>query len=261
LSEQKRKNQRVVIWSTIGVLSLISLLAFNLFKSNKFVTATNKIIAHERERSEALLLNILPEETANELKENGKVKAKKYDSVTVLFTDFKGFTSYAENLPPEKLVEALDFYFSHFDKIMENHGIEKIKTIGDAYMCASGLNNSETDHAHRMVKAAIDMEAFVNDTKHNKDIDTSFDIRIGISTGSVVAGVVGTKKFAYDIWGDTVNVASRMESNSEPGKINISHDTFSVVKDSFQCEFRGQIAVKNRGEMKMYFVNSISATV
>ena len=261
LSEQKRKNQRIVIWSTIGVLSLISLLAFNLFKSNKFVKATNKIIAHEKERSEALLLNILPEETANELKENGKVKAKKYDSVTVLFTDFKGFTSYAENLPPEKLVEAVDFYFSHFDKIMENHGIEKIKTIGDAYMCASGLNDSEKDHAHRMVKAAIDMEAFVKNTKHDEDIDTSFDIRIGISTGSVVAGVVGTKKFAYDIWGDTVNVASRMESNSEPGKINISHDTYSIVKDSFQCEFRGQIAVKNRGEMKMYFVNSVSETV
>lgn len=259
--ELQKKNQRIIIWSTIGVLSLISLLAFNLFKSNKFVKATNKIIAHEKERSEALLLNILPEETANELKEKGKVKAQKYDSVTVLFTDFKGFTSYAENLAPEKLVEAVDYYFSHFDKIMEDYGIEKIKTIGDAYMCASGLNDSEPDHAHRMVKAAIAMEAFVNKTKHDKDIDTSFDIRIGISTGSVVAGVVGTKKFAYDIWGDTVNVASRMESNSEPGKINISHDTYSIVKDSFKCEYRGHLAVKNRGEMKMYFVNSLEESV
>jgi class 3 adenylate cyclase len=252
--ELQKKNQRIIIYATAGALLLIATLAFGLYRRNKFVQRTNRIIAQEKDRSDALLLNILPEDTAKELKENGKVKAKKYDSVTVLFTDFKGFTAYAENLPPEKLVETVDFYFSKFDEIIQLYGLEKIKTVGDAYMCAGGLNTTETDHAFRMVNAALDMEAFVKASKDDLTIDTSFDVRIGISTGSVVAGVVGTKKFAYDIWGDTVNIASRMESNSEPGKINVSHQTYEIIKDAFECEYRGEIPVKNRGEMKMYFV-------
>ena len=256
LSEQKRKNQRIIVYATAGALFLIGLLAFGLYRRNRYVQRTNKIIANEKERSDSLLLNILPEETAKELKEKGKVKAKKYDSVTVLFTDFKGFTKYAENLPPEKLVEAVDHYFSKFDEIIKEHDLEKIKTVGDAYMCAGGLNSSGSDHAERMVKAAMDMVEFVNATKHDDSIDTSFDVRIGINTGPVVAGVVGTRKFAYDIWGDTVNIASRMESNSEPGKINISDNTYKIIKDYFQCEYRGKLEVKNRGELKMYFVNA-----
>lgn len=253
--ELQKKNQRIIIYATALALLLIGLLSLGLYRRNKFVRKTNKIIAKEKERSENLLLNILPEKTANELKENGKVKAKKHKSVSVLFTDFKGFTKYAENLPPEKLVETIDFYFSKFDEIIELYGLEKIKTIGDAYMCAVGLANTHATDAFKMVNAALDMKRFVEETKTSTEIDTSFDIRIGISSGSVVAGVVGTKKFAYDIWGDTVNIASRMESNSEPGKINVSHNTYELIKNDYDCEFRGVLAVKNRSDMKMYFVN------
>ncbi len=257
LLEQRRKNQRNIAIATAIALFLLGILAFMLYRRNKFIKKTKKIIEEERDRSDTLLLNILPEETAAELKQSGAVKAKKYDSVTVLFTDFKGFTSYSEKLSPEALVETVSFYFSRFDKIVEKHGLEKIKTIGDAYMCAGGLHGNTEDHAERMILAAIEIAAFVQETKKDvAAIEHSFDIRIGINTGPVVAGVVGTKKFAYDIWGDTVNVASRMETMSEPGKINIAENTFALVKDIFDCEYRGEIAVKNRGSMKMYFVGT-----
>lgn len=255
LNEQKR-NQRIIVYATAIALFLIGLLAIGLYRRNRYVQRTNKIIAKEKERSDSLLLNILPEETAQELKEYGKVKAKKFESVSVLFTDFKGFTQYAENLTPEELVESVDFYFSKFDEIMEKYGLEKIKTVGDAYMCAGGLNSVSNNHAHKMVMAAFDIAEFVKTAKkQDSESNTRFDVRIGINTGPVVAGVVGTKKFAYDIWGDAVNIASRMESNSEPGKINVSDDTYSLIKDDFDCEFRGELEVKNRGQMKMYFVN------
>lgn len=253
---QKRKNQRIILWSTVGILLLIAFLAVNLFKQNKFVKKTNEVIAAEKERSDSLLLNILPEDTAQELKDKGRVAAKKYDSVTVFFSDFKGFTKYAENLSPEILVETIDHYFSKFDMIIEKYGLEKIKTIGDAYMAAGGLNYEDKDHAKKMILAAEEMVDFVAKAKHDENTDGTFDIRIGINTGPVVAGVVGTKKFAYDIWGDTVNIAARMESSSEPGRINISEDTYQCIKDHFNCEFRGKLAVKNRGELNMYFVNS-----
>jgi len=258
LSEQREKNQRNISIGTGIVLFLIGILAFGLFRRNTFIRKTKQIIEEERDRSDKLLLNILPEETAAELKANGTVKAKKYEAVTVLFTDFKGFTSYSEKLSPEALVETVGFYFSKFDAIIEKYGLEKIKTIGDAYMCAGGLHDNTKEHAHRMVAAAFEIAAFVEETK--KDVAASemtFDIRIGINTGPVVAGVVGTKKFAYDIWGDAVNVASRMESMSEPGRINISENTYTLIKEDAECEYRGKIEVKNRGMMKMYFVNSI----
>ena len=244
LLETQKRNQLIIL-SFVG----LSLLASLWFYS---------IISREKKKSEKLLLNILPEDTAKELKVNGKVKAKKYESVTVFFSDFKGFTSYSEKLSPEALVETVNFYFSKFDEIIYKHGLEKIKTIGDAYMCAGGLHDSETDHAQRMVRAAFEIATFVEETK--KDVaasDLTFDIRIGINTGPVVAGVVGTKKFAYDIWGDTVNVASRMESMSEPGKINISHSTYELIKEDVDCEYRGAIEAKNRGKVKMYFVKAI----
>ena len=245
LLNQQKKNQQVIVIGTTIALFLIGLLAFGLFRRNRFIKRTNKIIAKERDRSDNLLLNILPEETALELKEKGRVKAKKFDSVTVLFTDFKGFTAYAENLSPEDLVESVDFYFSKFDAIMEKYGLEKIKTVGDAYMCAGGLHTHQDDHAHKMVLAAFEIAEFVDVAKRDQESDeTRFDIRIGINTGPVVAGVVGTKKFAYDIWGDTVNVASRMESMSEPGRINISENTYAVIKEYFECEPRGEINVK-----------------
>jgi len=178
-----------------------------------------------------------------------------------LFTDFNGFTHYAENLSPEKLVESVNFYFSKFDEIIEKHGLEKIKTIGDAYMCACGIPFPDESHALKTVQAAMEITDFVAETRQlNSFKETSFEIRLGINTGPVVAGVVGTKKFAYDIWGDTVNIASRLESNSESGKINISESTYELIKDTFDCEYRGEIDVKNKGLMKMYFVNSTKQT-
>jgi len=256
LLNQQQKNQRNISMATAIALFLIALLAFGLYRRYRFIRRTKDIIEQERNRSESLLLNILPEETALELKENGKVQAKKFESVTVLFTDFEGFTNFAENLSPEKLVESVDFYFSKFDDIMEKYDLEKIKTVGDSYMCAGGLPFPTEDHAQKMVQAAFEMAAFVKEAKKtNSNDQTRFDIRIGINTGPVVAGVVGTKKFSYDIWGDTVNIASRMESNSEPGKINVSENTYEIIKDTFDCEYRGKIKAKNRGMMKMYFVN------
>ena len=243
LLETKTRNQLIIL-GFVGISLLASLWFY-------------RTISKEKRKSEMLLLNILPEDTAKELKANGKVKAKQYDSVTVLFTDFKGFTSYSEKLSPEALVETVDFYFSKFDTIIDKHGLEKIKTIGDAYMCAGGLHDTKEDHPQRMVNAAFEIAAFVEETK--KDVAASeltFDIRIGINTGPVVAGVVGTQKFAYDIWGDTVNVASRMESMSEPGRINISENTYVLIKNQFDCEARGGISVKNRGVMEMYFVKN-----
>ena len=258
LLNQQKKNQSNIAIATAVALFLIALLAFGLFRRNRYIQKTKQIIENEKNRSDSLLLNILPEETALELKENGKVRAKKFESVTVLFTDFKGFTKYAEILPPEKLVESIDFYFSKFDSIMEKYGLEKIKTVGDAYMCAGGLHSNMEDHAKIMLLAAFEIIEFVKNAKELNTIDqTRFDIRIGINTGPVVAGVVGSKKFAYDIWGDTVNVASRMESMSEAGKINIAENTFNLVKDAFNCEYRGEIEAKNRGKLKMYFVNSL----
>jgi len=257
LNEQKR-NQRIVVIGTIIALILILLLLAGLYQRYKFMQETNKIIEAEKKRSDSLLLNILPEETAQELKQNGKVMAKKFPSVTVMFTDFQGFTQYATYLEPEVLVSTVDFYFSKFDEIIEKYGLEKIKTVGDSYMCAGGLPFPSDDHALKMVLAAMEIQQFIaetqNDPTNNK---IRLDIRIGINTGPVVAGIVGTKKFAYDIWGDTVNIASRMESNSLPGKINISENTYQLVKDVVEVEYRGELHVKNRGVMKMYFVNTM----
>jgi class 3 adenylate cyclase len=242
LLNQQKRNQLIVL----GFTSLLLLTLLWYYRS----------ISREKKKSEQLLLNILPEDTARELKLNGKVKARKHEWVTVLFSDFKGFTSYSENLSPEALVQTVDYYFSGFDSIIEKHGLEKIKTIGDAYMCVSGLQASTNDHTLKMLDAAFEIADFVESAKERADMAEIFEVRIGINSGPVVAGVVGTKKFAYDIWGDTVNVAARMESLSEPGRINIGEATYERIKDYYSCEYRGEIPVKNRGNMKMYFVQN-----
>ncbi len=255
LTNQQKRTQTVVAIATAIALFLIILLALGLYRRNLFIKRTNAIIEKEMARSEGLLINILPEETARELKEHGKVQAKKFESVSVLFTDFEAFTAHSEHVDPELLVNRLGYYFTAFDDIIEKYGLEKIKTIGDAYMCAGGLPFPTADHAVKMVKAAFEIVHFVEEAKSENESDFSFNVRIGINTGPVVAGVVGSKKFSYDIWGDTVNVASRMESLSHSGRINISENTYNLVKGAFKCSYRGQIEVKNRGSMKMYFVN------
>ena len=254
LTNQQKQTQKVMTIATGIALFLIILLAIGLYRRNVFTKRTNAIIEKEMARSERLLINILPEETAKELKESGKVKAKKFESVTVLFTDFESFTAHSDHIEPELLVNRLGYYFTAFDNIIEKYGLEKIKTIGDAYMCAGGLPFPIENHALKMVHAALDILKFVEDTKAEKESALSFNVRIGINTGPLVAGVVGNKKFSYDIWGDTVNVASRMESLSDSGEINISEATYNLVKEVFECTYRGQIEVKNKGLMSMYFV-------
>jgi len=247
--------------SLIAIAGLLSLVLLGTIFLYRFSRKKNKIISEERGRSDRLLKNILPEDTARELKENGSVIPKRYQNSTVLFTDFVNFTGMAEGNTPEKLVSSIDYYYRAFDKIIEKNELEKIKTIGDAYMCAGGLKKGETDHiatSQNTLNAAIDILEFVRKSKHDRPDDViPFDIRIGIDSGPVVAGVVGQSKFQYDIWGDTVNVAARMEANSEPNKINVSEHIFDIMRDKFNFFYRGTIDVKNKGAMKMYYCDSI----
>ena len=218
----------------------------------------NILIEEERKRSDNLLLNILPPAIAQELRARNKVAARKYDQATVMFTDFIGFTNVAERLSPEQLVEELDFCFSNFDRIIGQYRIEKIKTVGDAYICASGLSDMNASPSD-MVKAALEIQDFLLHVKAERQSQglPFFEARLGIHTGPVVAGVVGAKKFAYDIWGDTVNTAARMEEASDPGRVNVSENTYLLAKYEFEWQYRGKIAAKNKGPMDMYYVTSM----
>jgi class 3 adenylate cyclase/ligand-binding sensor domain-containing protein len=223
------------------------------------VVAQSKEIEGQKERIEDLLLNILPKEISEELKEKGKATARRHEEVTVLFTDMKGFTRVAEKMSPEELVSELDECFVQFDEIVGRYGIEKIKTIGDSYMCAAGVPTSDARHAHKCVLAALEVRELMArwQQEHRAMGKEPWALRIGVNTGPVVAGVVGKRKFAYDIWGDTVNTASRMESSGEVGEVNISGATHALVKDHFECAHRGQIEAKNKGAIDMYFVKRI----
>lgn len=210
----------------------------------------------QRERSDELLLNILPEETAEELKSTGKAKAHMVKSATVMFTDIRDFSHFTEKLSTEDLVDELHHCFSAFDEIISRHNIEKIKTIGDSYMAASGIPTENPNHAKDMIEAALEIREFMTNLKAQREKEgrVPFEMRIGIHTGPLVSGVVGVKKFAYDIWGRTVNIASRMESTGEVGKINISAATYKLIKDEYNCTSRGKIEAKGVGEIEMYFV-------
>lgn len=215
----------------------------------------NRIIEKEKKRSDDLLLNILPYEVAEELKEKGEASAKYYEKVSIIFTDFEGFTKLSEKMSPNEVIDQLNYCFKVFDTIITKYNIEKIKTIGDAYMAVSGLPNPDPDHAINAVKAAIEIRDFIETYKEERKREGKifFEMRIGINSGEVVAGIVGIKKFAYDIWGDAVNVASRMETNGIVGKVNISEATYDLVKDHIAGEYRGEIDVKGKGVVKMYF--------
>jgi class 3 adenylate cyclase len=213
----------------------------------------------EKEKTEALLANVLPKNTADEIMAKGKATKAKYNFVTVLFSDIQGFTQIAEEMNPEVLIDELDKFFFHFDSVVEKYGIEKIKTIGDAYMCAGGIPIKNRTNPIEVILAGLEMQQYMKMLKESSLLQGMkyWDIRIGIHTGTVIAGVVGQKKLSYDIWGDTVNIASRMESSGEGGKINISGTTYEFVKDFFICEHRGKMPVKYKGELDMYFVSGI----
>jgi len=259
LEVAKKRNERIYyISGIVGLMVIVVIISRNYKRqqrSNTLLTKTNSLLTTEKKRSDDLLLNILPSEVAEELKDKGSADAKLFEEVTVLFTDFVSFTKVSERLTPKELVKELDTCFKAFDEITSKYNIEKIKTIGDAYLAVCGLPLANPNHAENIVRAAIEINAFMQG-RVAKLGNSTFEIRIGIHSGSVVAGIVGVKKFAYDIWGDTVNTAARMEQNSEAGKINISQTTYELVKDKFNCEYRGEIEAKNKGEMKMYFINA-----
>ena len=216
-------------------------------------------LSEEKKKSDTLLLNILPKQIAAELKESGRAKPVRIASATVLFTDFVGFTKISESLTPEEVVDELDKCFSYFDQVTEKYRLEKLKTIGDAFMCAGGVPTPNRTHAIDCCLAALEIQAFMNQMKEIKHQQgfPYWELRLGMNTGPLVAGVVGHKKFAYDVWGDTVNTASRLESSGIAGKINISLSTYEQVKDFFICEHRGQVNAKNKGEIDMYFLTAI----
>lgn len=256
--ENEQQKQRYRFFTTLAGGGLMLLLAIGLANRLYYTRRTNAVILREKERSEELLLNILPEEVAEELKEKGTAETQFIDQVTVLFTDFKGFTAMSELMSPKELVGDLNDFFSEFDRITAKYGIEKIKTIGDSYMAAGGLPTPNNTHASDVIKAALEMRDFVKNEKVSKQEKglPFFEVRIGVHTGPVVAGIVGVKKFQYDIWGDTVNTASRMETACEVGQVNISRATYEIVQNSseFTFDFRGKIEARGKGEMEMYFV-------
>ncbi len=240
-----------------GLIAFI--IAGGLLAQLRVVRKSRKIISKERDRSDELLLNILPEEIAKELKEKGFAAAKNHDKVTILFTDFKEFTQTSEKLSATELVMEINACFEAFDRIMEKYNVEKIKTIGDAYMAAGGLPVPESGSVVHTVLAALEMQLFITHRKKIKEAENkiAFEMRVGIHTGSAVAGIVGVKKFQYDIWGDTVNTAARMESTGMVGRVNISRDTYDVIKEDphFVFEHRGKIEAKHKGAIDMYFVS------
>jgi class 3 adenylate cyclase len=253
IAQKELQKQKLVRNGFVGGFTVVLLFA------GVFFTQRNKI-KKGKKRSDELLLNILPAEVAEELKEKGTAEAKQFDDVTVIFTDFKDFTRISEKLSPVELVAEIDMYFKVFDNIIGKYNIEKIKTIGDSYMAAGGLPVPNKTNPTDVLKAALEIQQFMFEYSQQKKNNGKeiFEIRIGIHTGPVVAGIVGVKKFAYDIWGDTVNIASRMESSGEAGKVNISGSTYQLVKDEFACTYRGKIQAKNKGEIDMYFVESNS---
>jgi len=244
-TEKKRLDEKVKkLWQTSTAIH----------KEKERINSLYEQIEEAKKKSDELLLNILPEEAAEELKANGYYEPRLFDDVSVLFTDFKNFTTYSERLSARELVNELNVCFKAFDEITAKYNIEKIKTIGDAYLAASGLPTANINHAEDIIKAAMEIRDFMKNRRTELG-DDIWEIRIGIHSGSVVAGIVGAKKYLYDIWGDAVNTAARMEQNSEAGKINISEVTYHLVIDKFNFEYRGEIEAKNKGKMKMYFVN------
>jgi class 3 adenylate cyclase len=258
LQESNLRRQKTAKNAVIGGLFLVFVIAIILFRGYRNKVKTNKILDQQKEQIENLVLNILPAEVAQELKDHGYAKPKYFDLVSVLFTDFKGFTKIADELSPHEVVTELNECFIAFDEIIGKYGLEKIKTIGDAYMCAGGIPTPNYEHPVKMVQAGLEIREYIrkrNDVRISVGLPP-WELRIGIHVGPIVAGVVGRKKYAYDIWGSTVNIASRMESNGEAGNVNVSASVYNYIKDQYQCTYRGKIYAKNIGEIDMYFVEN-----
>lgn len=257
LEKDRAARQRNLL---IALAILLLLAGSGLYMRFFTIRKKNRIIAEEKQRSEELLLNILPYQVAEELKSTGSSKARQFQEVTILFTDFVDFTKLAGTLTPTELVDEINFCFKAFDRIIDQYGIEKIKTIGDAYMAAGGIPEHKADSARNVLLAAFEMQSFLE--KRAAEQQTKglpyFTMRLGIHTGPVVAGIVGIKKFQYDLWGDTVNTAARMEQHSEQGRINISQTTAELLSiTEFGLQPRGEIEVKGKGYMRMYFVEKL----
>lgn len=255
---QEKEKMEILEGQKEALESEVSLRTREVLQQKEEIEKQHAALVVEKGKSDNLLLNILPGEIAEELKNKGHSEARLYENVTVLFTDFVNFTKLSEHMTPQEVVSEIDYCFKGFDEIISELGIEKIKTIGDAYLAVSGLPVANDQHAIRMVQAALKIREFMELYKAER-IELNkpyFDLRFGIHSGPVVAGIVGIKKFAFDIWGDTVNTAARMEQSGVPGKINISAATFELVKDSYHCQYRGLVDAKNKGAMDMYFVES-----
>lgn len=244
----QQENDKIVKFSLVGLAFLLLIISVIWYQKFKFRRQTNR-------KLDELLLNILPYEVAEELKTKGNASSKSYDSVSVLFIDMVAFTKLSERLSPDALVAELHACFSAFDEITSRHNLEKIKTLGDAYMCAGGVPVASETHAFDAIYASRDIIAFIENYNEGKLPELKIQLRVGIHSGPVVAGVVGLKKFAYDIWGDTVNIAARLEQAGEPGRINISENTYQIVKDKIRCSSRGKINAKYKGDINMYFVS------
>jgi adenylate cyclase len=252
-------------WTLYGIIILFLVIVYWRKRKHDFETEKANLefiinertaeLTREKQKTDDLLANLLPKDTVDELKNTGKATSQKFNIVTVLFSDIQGFTKIAEQMNPEKLIDELDNFFFHFDSVVEKYNIEKIKTIGDAYMCAGGIPYKNRTNPVEVVLAGLEMQEYMR-LLRQKDVNI-WDLRIGIHTGAVIAGVVGHKRMSYDIWGDTVNTASRMESSGEAGKVNISGHTYELVKDFFICEYRGKMPVKYKGDIDMYFVKGI----
>jgi adenylate cyclase len=251
-------------------LLLVSLAIYTLFKWRRYqhakvrfkleslINIRTEELVKEKEKTDNLLARVLPKETASELKEKGRVNTQRFQVVTVLFCDIEGFTRITDETNPEALIDQLDRFFLYFDSVVEKYRIEKIKTIGDAYMCAGGIPQKNRTNPVEVVLAALEMMSYMKDLMRDSDNEQHiWELRIGVDTGPVIAGVVGRNKLSYDIWGSTVNTASRMESSGEVGQINISGNTYMLVSDYFDCTYRGNMPIKNKGDIQMYFVKGI----
>ncbi|MEE4197579.1 MAG: adenylate/guanylate cyclase domain-containing protein [Bacteroidales bacterium] len=261
VSELKEAEERLEAKNENLLTLTENLESTNLLLDNqrKEIEKQKEFIEDQKKKSEELLLNILPFETAEQLKKKGFARSKQYKLVTILFTDFKDFSHLTNTMDSQELIKELNLYIQQFDEIIEDHFIEKIKTIGDAYMCAGGLPLRNKSNPIDVTLAGLKIQKFMNDFREKKlkNNEQPWELRLGIHTGEVIAGVIGKKKFAYDIWGDAVNKASRMEQSGEVGKVNVSGDTYQYIQNYFDCTYRGKIQVKNEVELEMYFVNRL----